>query len=469
MRNYLQISRTAAAVAIVLAALGCSTDSSKSPSDTPASPVTPIPQSLVSVSSSRTSLTANTDTSATLTVQAQTATFNPVPNGTDAVVTTTLGALDSPSGGKTVTIDLVNGVGTLTLFPGDAEGTARISATVGDVSGFTTVSIRPDPTGGVPPEPAPVQTTLTLDATPDFASEEDANTEITIVGTVLGSGGDPFRNAGVFFTTPVGEMDSGGAILKSDVSGKVFDTLILTDDDLIACGCSTFVVTGHLGIEGGEKTSTVTINVLDAPAPSVATSVELFLLPDATVEDDGGGDAVTLRAIVRDQFGDPMSGVTVNYSTQLGNLSAGSDSTNGSGIAEVDVNLSAGDLALFGPDSFTVSASIAGDSDTETVIISRGPAPAVSASFTPSTLAPCHDSLEGISVVTFTNTSTGTNLDSEWDLDGDGFPDDSTLTNPSFNYNGFTAGAGITVTLEITDGLTSDSATVEITPIDCIP
>jgi hypothetical protein len=479
IRNSASIVRSLAAIAILAATVGCPADDAKRPSAQLQSPTGPFAGIAITMGSSRPRLEVGDDTKTSrINVEAlRTANWTSVPNGTEAVFTATLGAIDGPTGARTATINLFDGKGAITLFPGTTSGTARVTVEILGVLATVNVAIDPDPTGGEPPVPAPSASTLSLTASPSVISEEDAvdegagPTSVMITATVLGTGGDPFKGGGIFFTTPLGTFSNGDAtsdIFKTNSSGQVIEFLSIEDEDLLGFPGSSFAVTAHLGIEGGEKTATVTISIVAGPAPSVATTVDLFVLPDATVDDDGGGDGATLRAIVRDQFDVVMSGVTVFFTTQLGTLSDGGDDvTDGSGVAEVTLTLTAGELATFGPNTFTTSANILVDSDTEVITIARTPAPGLSASFTVDDSTPCSDDATD-STVQFTDTSTGAILTWEWDLDGDGFTDDSNVADPVFDYFGFTIGTPINVTLIVSDGGASDSFSMSITPADCI-
>jgi hypothetical protein len=471
------LSRLAATAAVLVAALGCDADGAKDPGQNPASPVTPIAQQQLTIGSSRTTLTVGRDdVTSTITVLALAPDFSPLPNGTDVVLTTNLGLFDGPSGTTTVTLDLVGGKATAKLYPGATEGTARVTATVNNLTASVTVTINPEP------DPAPVQAAFSVIVEPTFVSEDEADdsgddSEFLVTAKIIGDGGKPFKGGGVYFVANnLGDMaSSGGAIgdtRTTNSSGEASDTLIVTDAELFAFAGSSFSVTAHFLIEGGETTRNVTISIIQGTPPPVATSVQLALLPDATVNDDGGGDSVTLRATVLDQYNAPFQGATVDFTTDLGSLSADSAVSNASGVAQVTLNLSGGDLANYGPDSFNVSASITGDTDTKTVTISRVPEPLV-ASFTVSTQTPCSDDAAN-STVQFTDTSTGAVLTWSWDLDGDGLSgevngDDSNQQNPTKNYFGFPIGVPINVTVTVSDGSISDQSVVtQITPADCI-
>jgi hypothetical protein len=475
IRNLKTVARSLGAIAILAATVGCSADESKGPRQQLQSPTVPFAGLQITIGASRSRLEVGDDTKTSL-IQVEvlrTADWTPVANGTDAKFTATLGAIDSPSGGREVTIDLISGKGSITLFPGTTSGIARITVEVLGATASVNVTIDPDPTGGVPPAPAPTQSTLTFICSPSFLSEDDLDDPSLIFcqATVLGTDGEPFKGAGIFMTSDsgLGAFDSSGGAIGStkttNSSGQVSDTLAISEADVLAFPGSSFQITAHLGIEGGEKTAAFTVTIVAGPAPAQATTVTLFVLPDATVDDDGGGDSVTLRAIVRDQFDVVFAGATVFFSTQLGDLSAASDDSDGSGVAEVTLTLSDAQLSTFGPDSFTVSADILVDTDTKVITIART-AESLEASFTASTTSPCVDDATA-SKVQFTDTSTGAILTWSWDLDGVGGTSDSNVADPLYDYFGFTADDPVNVTLIVSDGVVSDSTSMFITPVSC--
>jgi PKD repeat protein len=131
------------------------------------------------------------------------------------------------------------------------------------------------------------------------------------------------------------------------------------------------------------------------------------------------------------------------------------------------LTLTASELANYGPNLFTVTASIAGDSDTKTVTILRAAPPGLSASFTASPTNPCAN-FAPLSTVQFTDTSTGAILSWSWDLDGDGLTTDANVADPLYDYLGFTPDVPVNVTLIVSDGVVSSSTSMIITPVTCL-
>jgi len=454
------LSRLAATAAVLVAALGCDADGAKDPGQNPASPVTPIAQQQLTIGSSRTTLTVGRDdVTSTITVLALAPDFSPLPNGTDVVLTTNLGLFDGPSGTTTVTLDLVGGKATAKLYPGATEGTARVTATVNNLTASVTVTINPEP------DPAPVQAAFSVIVEPTFVSEDEADdsgddSEFLVTAKIIGDGGKPFKGGGVYFVANnLGDMaSSGGAIgdtRTTNSSGEASDTLIVTDAELFAFAGSSFSVTAHFLIEGGETTRNVTISIIQGTPPPVATSVQLTLLPDATVVDDGSGDSVTLRATVFDQNGAVFAGgATVDFATDLGTLSADSAVSNASGVAQVTLNLTGTQLATYGPTQFSVAATIPGDTDTKTVTIART---AVQADF--SYVANSNTDVD------FTDASSGSPTSWAWDFNNDGTTDDTTQnpTGVDLSAFGFSPGDTKLVKLTVSRGGSVSSITKSVT------
>jgi len=379
LAKFPRISGFVAVAAAALVAYGCTTDKPKSSSRAPASPTVAFAGLAVSVTSSRSTLqVGDNDKTALITVAASySADWSPIANGTEATLTTTLGAFDSPTGGKSLTLELVNGKATAVLFAGSVDGLARVKVEIEGITAQTTVTIEPDPNAGVVPVPAPVQATLTLQATPGTVSQADtgdngaAPTSVVFTATVLGDDGNPFKNAGIFMTSSngLGTFSSGtttSGIFKTNSLGQVNITLSIADADLLAYASGSFTVVAHMGVTGGEKTASVTVTVLAGPAPDEATSVDLTTSVGFVTDDGTDPDAIDLDALVYDQHLDGFPGVNVTFMSTLGNPDPPSDLSNGSGIASSSLDLTAADVANHPSDSFTITAKITTSSGTAT-------------------------------------------------------------------------------------------------------
>jgi len=494
--KFSRISGLLAVAAAVLATSACDTNKAKSASDNVQSPVVPTAGLSVTLGSTRFTLqVADDNKSAVITVQAlRTVNWTPVADQTEANFSTTLGAFGSPSGGLTQTVEMFGGKASVVLYPGSTAGSALVRVEVEGVSAQLTITIKPDPTGGVPPEPAPVQTTLALQGSPGVVSQADvtnnggAPTSVLYTVTVLGSDGNPFSGAGVFLTSSsgLGTFASSGsgtsAVLTTNGSGQAADTLNISDADLLAFPSASFAVVAHLGVTGGEKTASFTVTVVAGPAPSEATTVILSATSSTTIPNDGGGDEmVGLDARVFDQFAALLNGAIVEFSSGLGTISPTSEETgpggtnnDATGHATALLTVTDAEMVAYPFDSFTVTATVVVAGGTISAVplvvnITRPvpPPPAtLSASFTADDTTPCNNA-PADTFVQFTDTSTGSILTWEWDLDGDGFTNDSNVADPLFNYDTFTAGVPINVTLKVSAGVTSDSFSMVITPEVC--
>lgn len=135
-----------------------------------------------------------------------------VPNGTEVFFSTTLGTI-TPNAVTT------NGLATATLTPGLVEGTATVTAIVRNTADSINVTI------GIP------VSTITLNANPSTfeVSTSEAQTHISsITVTVWDASGNPIENKPVVITSDRGQLDSGGAVQKTDSNGQVTDTFRIT-------------------------------------------------------------------------------------------------------------------------------------------------------------------------------------------------------------------------------------------------
>lgn len=139
--NALTRIRTAALALGVVLLAGCSTDEPNSPTAPPVNPVPPAASVNVTVSASPSVLEAGGTEPSVITITA-TRSDNGAPVSGTATVTTSLGNLGSVGGPTTIEVPLVNGTGTVPLFPSATIGTASVRAQVGNFAGFAQVQIR---------------------------------------------------------------------------------------------------------------------------------------------------------------------------------------------------------------------------------------------------------------------------------------------------------------------------------------
>jgi PKD repeat protein len=216
-------------------------------------------------------------------------------------------------------------------------------------------------------------------------------------------------------------VNPGTEIRLSTTIGRI-DPVVYTDDDGVARAqlkgtgrAGTATVTAH---SGAVEPVTVDITV-GTPAAAIRLTASPTSVPET-------GGTVALLALVRDDQGQPLPGVSVNFSSEAGTLESGGEfvETDASGTARDVLTVTALDLQAVGDDSFEVTAEVGGvggvQTDTFEVGIQRPPR----ASFT--------TEING-QTVAFTDTSTGNPTSWHWDF-GDG--NESTQQNPVHTYVG---------------------------------
>src|SRR5688572_20973386 len=182
-----------------------------------------------------------------------------VQNGTTVRFTTTLGRLD-PAEAQTR-----NGVATTTFFAGNDSGVAEVRATSGGVGGSTTTT--PSTPGNGTTTPTTTATsnnvvlisvgsaavdTVTVRANPSTVST-GAGATVSVIATVVGTGGRLLANIPVSFSASRGTLSSTSAV--TDAQGEARVTLTTNGDTDIS------VVAG---------TKTATTKITGQPGPSVA-------------------------------------------------------------------------------------------------------------------------------------------------------------------------------------------------------
>jgi hypothetical protein len=132
------------AATVIAAALGC-TSSPTEPGSTPVTPKPPVPVTTYSVvvTANPPTITSGGTGSSTVTVAVHRAdNGQPVPDGTQVTLVTTLGNFNSATGGpQSVMLQLVNGRASAVLFAGSDVGTAAVSASYGGATGAANVLI----------------------------------------------------------------------------------------------------------------------------------------------------------------------------------------------------------------------------------------------------------------------------------------------------------------------------------------
>ncbi|HKV09374.1 MAG TPA: PKD domain-containing protein [Thermoanaerobaculia bacterium] len=151
----------------------------------------------------------------TITVVARRANGTPVNPGTEVRFDTDLGTVTPVAETNS------SGVATAT-FRGDGRiGTAKVRATVGGVAEAVTLDLEV----GAPAK------TITLQPSPTTVTADGGR--INLLAIVRDSRGQALSGQGVNFTTDVGRLTSGGAIVETNNNGQARDTLILSAADVL--------------------------------------------------------------------------------------------------------------------------------------------------------------------------------------------------------------------------------------------
>jgi hypothetical protein len=228
----------------------------------------------------------------------------------------------------------------------------------------------------------------------------------------------------------------------------VVDAVVYTDDDGVAG--ATLRGDGRVGtatvsaFSGGVDPVTTEVQV-GALASSISLTVDPTSLPET-------GGVVQLRALVRDENGQPLPDASVNFTTEAGTLASGGRFlvTNADGEVTDRLTVDAGDVQSQPDRLITVTAESGGASgvisDSANISI-QGP-PVASFNF----------QITG-NYVSFTDTSSGEPTRWQWDF-GDG--DTSTEQNPVHLY---AAGPGesFIVSLTVSNAFGSSTASRLVT------
>ncbi|MFZ2808810.1 MAG: invasin domain 3-containing protein, partial [Desulfosalsimonadaceae bacterium] len=222
---------------------------------------------------------------------------------------TTLGTLSAASA-----VTNGSGIAQVTLTSAANTGTAKITANAGGFIASANVTF----TAGVPG-------TMLVNAAPSTVNPEGTS---TVTATLTDASGNPLSGETIRFTFAA---NNSGATLSApsavtNINGQAVitytagETETVTPDQVRAASVTNSIVTGTANI------------IVDADAVIVGG---VTVTSGAASISANGTSTTAIRATVVDTDGNPMSGFTVNFATTLGTLSAASDDTDGSGIAQV--------------------------------------------------------------------------------------------------------------------------------------
>lgn len=236
---------------------------------------------------------------------------NPVPDGTQVRFETDLGSVGSQV--ITTTTEGGEGQATATLTAGTTAGVANVSATSGDVSASTTVTLTPN-----------VPDTLVLEATSDTLPA-DGTSSTTLTARVTDTYGNLVADGtDVEFTTTLGNVGGQSAVTKQTLDGEV--TVELT--------AGTTAGTTTVTASSGAATDNVTVDFTATSAASVLLTVN----PTAILAD--GESQARLTVTVSDAYDNPVAeGTPVTLTTTLGDFGGQSTVTKQTVNGEVTADL----------------------------------------------------------------------------------------------------------------------------------
>ncbi len=287
----------------------------------------PEPSSVI-LAVSPSSVPADGQSAATITVTVKTSGGTVVPN-TQVELTATLGELQAGSAlGPTVTVTTgSNGEANAQWTSADTgtgtvTGTVLLSSGASGPSGTATVSfVSPGTVGAVH--------TLSLSASPTSVPA-DGQTPVTVTATAEDSSGNPVAGVTVTFSTTIGafsleSINGGSAVtaVTTNASGQAQVQLTSSDS-------GTGVVEGTVGsVESKPLDVTFTATVPNG------SGIELSANPQDVVAN--GTSSATITATLTDLVGNPLSGVSVSLTSSAGSLSATTAVTDSEGQAEVQL------------------------------------------------------------------------------------------------------------------------------------
>lgn len=185
----------------------------------------------------------------TVSLQAVRSNGNPVNEGTEIRLSSTIGTIDE------VVFTDRNGVAKATLTGDGRVGTATVSAHSGALEPVTTeVAV------------GSLAAAIRLQVSP--SSVPEAGGTIALLALVRDELGQPLADASVNFTTDAGTLASGGGFLLSDAQGEAEDTLTVTAEQILAIGADTFEVAAEVGGAGGVVSDVFAVAIQRAPRAS---------------------------------------------------------------------------------------------------------------------------------------------------------------------------------------------------------
>lgn len=262
-------------------------------------------------------------------------------NGVEGLTVNFTSSLGTLSDGGTATTNS-NGTAQVNLTSATTLGIARVDASV---SGFN----KTEYVNFVPGQPTSISVSSSL------ATVNTASTNI-ISAVVRDANNHLVANESVSFnvTTNNSGSELTNFVATTNVNGEA------SVEYTAGSSSGTDTITATSQSSGISNTTDVVVT----SGSLVVQNVEVTLGAKSIIAD--GASTVSVRAIIEDQFSKPLEGISVDFATTLGTLSAANATTDSSGVAQV--NLTSGtDLGVA-----TVSISTNGFLDSETINLVAG-------------------------------------------------------------------------------------------------
>ena len=287
----------------------------------------PVPSALT-VQASPSSVPADGQSAATLTVTVKTGSGAVLPQAQVQLVAT-LGELQAGSVvGPTVTLTTGSNGAATAQWTSLNTGTATVTATVVLPSGASGPSSSAA-VSFVSPGTASAVQTLVLSASPTSVPA-DGQTAATVTSTAKDSNGNPVPDVTVNFSSTLGSFN------VESISGGTATTAVATNAagqaqvQLTSPNSGTAVVEATVGsIQSKALDVTFTATVPNG------SGLELSANPQDVVAN--GTSSATITSTLTDLLGNPLSGVSVSFTSSAGTLSATTAVTDSEGQAEVQL------------------------------------------------------------------------------------------------------------------------------------
>jgi adhesin/invasin len=259
----------------------------------------------VDVASTPASITANGTDASTIVATVRDSNGQAIGAGTRVTLTTSTSSLSASTA-----ITDAQGQASVTLT-GTAAGSATITATAGTLTGTTTVDLV---------AAAPMVTSINLVATPTSITANGTDAS-TLVATVRDANGQPIgAGTRVTWTTSTGTLSTSAG--TTDAQGQVSTSLTGTSAGSAAVNATAGSASAR---------TTVTLNV------ATTYHIDAVYAVPRSVPADGESMVIAYAQVVDQDDNPAPAGISVTWSTTLGQLSAQSSTTNAEGQASTQI------------------------------------------------------------------------------------------------------------------------------------